>query len=170
MEEARARGDRPPDAALERPPMKDPDLAAIKVLLVDDDEHMLLLLNTMLNRLGMRDVRRSAGVAEAIKELQHAPADVVITDLHMSPLSGIDLVREIRQGDSLGWRDIRILMITGQPDLRHVEEAVRGGIDDFLVKPISPETLYARIVAVLKRREPRQSTEGGDRREPIPTA
>ncbi|MEX0815127.1 MAG: response regulator [Dongiaceae bacterium] len=150
--------------------MKDPDLAAIKVLLVDDDEHMLLLLNTMLNRLGMRDVRRSAGVAEAIKELQHAPADVVITDLHMSPLSGIDLVREIRQGDSLGWRDIRILMITGQPDLRHVEEAVRGGIDDFLVKPISPETLYARIVAVLKRREPRQSTEGGDRREPIPTA
>ncbi len=150
--------------------MKDPDLATLKVLLVDDDEHMLLLLNTMLNRLGMRDIRRSTGVAEAIRELQHAPVDVVITDLHMSPLSGIDLVREIRQGDSFGWRDIRILMITGQPDLRHVEEAVRGGIDDFLVKPISPETLYGRIVAVLERRDPRRSLDGGDRREPIPTA
>jgi len=91
---------------------------------------------------------RGGGPTDA--ELQHAPADVVITDLHTSPLSGIDLVREIRQGDSFGWRDIRILMITGQPDLRHVEEAVRGGIDDFLVKPILPKTLYGRIVAVLE--------------------
>src|SRR3990172_6108534 len=97
MEEARARGDRPPVAALERPPMKGPDLAAIRVLLVDDDEHMLKLLNTMLNRLGMRDVRRSTGVAEAIKELQHTPADVVITDLHMSRLSRLYLLPEIKQ-------------------------------------------------------------------------
>lgn len=94
--------------------------------------------------------RRSTGVAEALKELQHVPADLVVTDLYMSPQSGLELVREIRQGDSLGWRDIRILMIPGQPDLRNVDEAVRGGVDDFLVKPILPETFYGRIVAVLE--------------------
>jgi CheY-like chemotaxis protein len=130
MEEARARGDRPPDAALERPPMKDPDLAAIKVLLVDDDEHMLLLLNTMLNRLGMRDVRRSAGVAEAIKELQHAPADVVITGTCCRCPASTRCGK--RNYDCSSGATSASRMITGQPDLRHVEERW-GGIDDFLV-------------------------------------
>jgi CheY-like chemotaxis protein len=124
-------------------------LNRINVLVVDDDRHMCGLLKTMLHSIGIRQVKLAIDAAEAFHELRFFMADVIITDLNMSPLDGIEFTRMIRHSPDVANRDTRIIMLTGHPEMRWVFEARRAGVNDFLAKPISIERLHTRLRRVL---------------------
>lgn len=130
------------------------ELNRVKVLVVDDNKHMLNLLKTMLHACSVREMRLSADPAEAFRELRGFSADLVITDWNMEPLDGLEFARLLRTGSDSPDKQIPIIMLTGQPDVARVLEAKGAGVDGFLAKPVSIKTLRERMVTVLLAKKP----------------
>jgi DNA-binding response OmpR family regulator len=121
------------------------------VLVVDDDEEIAQALQRSLRMEGYEV--RVAG--DGVAALDHAHAflpDVVLLDLGLPKLDGIDVARELRQRD-----DVAILMLTARDGLEHRVKGLDTGADDYLVKPFERQELLARMRALLRRRPPRGS-------------
>ena len=116
------------------------------ILAVDDSPDTLELLQRHLKPAG-HIVIAAAGAEEAARLLKETPFNLVITDMKMPKISGLDLIRHIRDN----FKDIGILMITGYPSIGSAVEAVRLGADDYLAKPFNPRELVARLRAILRR-------------------
>lgn len=124
------------------------DLSSLTVLLVDDNMEMRKLLRVLLNTLKVGPIIEADAATEALRVLHEMPIDLVITDLHMDPVSGLDLVRMVRKGDDSANPRVPIIMLTGHTDIHLVEEARDVGIDEFIAKPVSTQALYDRIIEI----------------------
>jgi DNA-binding NtrC family response regulator len=102
------------------------------ILVVDDSVNTLEVLQRNLISAGYH-VFTASGVAEAIEILNRTKLDLVITDLKMPKVSGMDLVRHIREN----FRDTEVMMITGYPSIEGAVEAVKTGAEEFLAKPFT---------------------------------
>lgn len=141
--------------------MRDEKLRQTKVLVVDDNEHTLDMVKRILRGVGIRQVATAQGALEALKELRSNPADVMITDLVMDPVDGLMLVNLIRTADDSPNRQLPIIMLTGYLDAENEAEARKVGVNAFLSKPISAQTLREQIASVLASRA-MQWTAGGE--------
>ena len=133
------------------------DAAPERILVVDDAPETLELLQRNLAAHDYQ-VFTAAGVPEALRILDNASVDLVITDLKMPQVSGLDLARHIR--DNL--RDTEVMIITGYPTIQGAVTAVKLGAQDYLTKPFTDEELLSavrRILDVLKTR--RNAQNGG---------
>ncbi len=143
------------------------DLSSLSVLLIDDNANMRRVLRALLSTLKTGPIIEVGSAVDALRVLQEIPVDLVVTDLQMEPVSGLDLVRMIRTGtDSLNSR-VPVIMLTGHTDLHLVEEARDVGIDEFVAKPVSVKALHNRIVEICENLRPfvRSATYvGPDRR------
>jgi len=120
------------------------------VLAVDDAPDTLELIERRLTAKRYR-VFTASSVAEAIRLLNSTPIDLVITDLKMPKVSGLDLVRHVRENLS----DTEVIMITGYPTIEGAVSAVKAGSQEYLTKPFTDEELVAavrRALEVLKAR------------------
>jgi DNA-binding response OmpR family regulator len=118
------------------------------VLVIDDDSSMLNVLSLILERAGFTP-RKASHPHEALKLLEELKPDLVITDLMMPDMNGIDLIRAIRklpnvQAVPILLRSYRIL------DQRHVKEALEAGANDVMQTVVVPRELLARVQALLK--------------------
>lgn len=143
------------------------DLSRLCVLVVDDNVHMRLIVKEILRSLGVGTVKEAADGADALKLLRVVPADIVIADLDMSPLDGLDMTRMIRTSKDSPNPLVPIIMLTGHTEAYRVRQARDAGVNEFLAKPISVKSLYSRIRAIIEN--PRQhvrsrSYVGPDRR------
>jgi DNA-binding response OmpR family regulator len=120
-------------------------------LIVDDNKHMRALVKTILHALGAKNCREASDGADAFKELRHFPADIIICDWNMSPLDGLDFVRLVRTGGDSPNPFVPIVMLTGHTELVKVIEARDSGVHEFLAKPISARSLYARIRIIIEK-------------------
>jgi len=98
-----------------------------RILVVDDSANTLEVLQRNLGAEGYQ-VLISSNVPEAIRVLDSNPIDLVITDLKMPKVSGLDLVRHIREN----FKDIEVMMITGYPSVEGAVEAVKTGAEEYL--------------------------------------
>lgn len=112
----------------------------LKALVVDDEEMMLDILEYILKSDGY-DITRVTDGDQAIKILDAEDFDLVITDLHMGPTSGLDVIRKTKDINP----DTIIIMITGGCNSSDEAEAFHCGVDDCLLKPFFPSDLRARI-------------------------
>jgi CheY-like chemotaxis protein len=138
----------------------------LRLLLVDDNHHMRLLLTEILRAIGVREVVEATNGAEALQALRNNPIDIVMTDLAMQPMDGIDLVRRLRGGDSPNPM-VPVIMITGHSTLRRVAEARDAGVTEFLSKPVTARGVIERINRVVEHPRPFVKTNsyfGPDRR------
>ncbi len=126
------------------------NLKLLKVLIVDDSHFMRRLLQSIVDALGIRDYQTVGTVASAYEELLRFPADVIITDLHMEPQSGFDLIREIRMGSKGSNPFVPIIMLSGHTESHRIAYARDIGATEFLAKPISAKSLYSRIISVIE--------------------
>jgi len=115
-----------------------------RILVVDDAPETLELLNRNLTDTGY-DVRTATGVAQAIDILDRDRVDLVITDLKMPKVSGLDLVRHVRENCS----DTEVMMITGYPTIENAVTAVKAGSREYLTKPFTDEELLTAVQRVL---------------------
>lgn len=126
-----------------------------QILIVDDSASTLEVLQRNLSSLGYM-IFIAPGVAEAIKILENAEIDLVITDLKMPRVSGLDLVRHIREN----FVNTEVIIITGYATVQGAVDAVKIGAEDYLPKPFTDEELYSAVekaLSKLAKRKIRQS-------------
>lgn len=118
-----------------------------KVLLVDDDENVLAGFHRVLRKTFDLDVAQSG--SQALQALEHhGPYAVVVADMQMPGMNGVELLQKVREG----WPETVRLMLTGNQDQRTAIEAINHGqVFRFLTKPCSPEELAAMLVAALRQ-------------------
>jgi len=117
-----------------------------RILIVDDSANTLEVLQRNLTAEGYQ-VFTAPGVAEAIEILEGTALDLVVTDLKMPKVSGLDLVRHIREN----FKDTEVIMITGYPSIEGAVEAVKSGAEEFLAKPFTDTELLSAVGRVLDK-------------------
>jgi two-component system, OmpR family, response regulator MprA len=122
-----------------------------RVLVVEDDEEIALVLQRSL-RLEGYEVRIAGDGEVALDQAAAFNPDLVILDLGLPKLDGIEVARRLRAAD-----DVPILMLTARDALESRVEGLDSGADDYLVKPFERQELLARLRALLRRRPPRGS-------------
>jgi DNA-binding response OmpR family regulator len=122
-----------------------------RVLVVEDDEDIAQALQRSLRMEGY-DVRTAADGHAALEQGRSFAPDLVILDLGLPQLDGIDVAKALRDGD-----DVPILILTARDAVESRVEGLDAGADDYLVKPFERQELLARMRALLRRRPPRGS-------------
>jgi two-component system, chemotaxis family, chemotaxis protein CheY len=141
-------------------------VSELKVLIVDDELSMRKVTRALLQAIGIReihDANNGTGGLDLIR--MHAP-DIVILDWEMPSPNGPDFVRAVRSPGEFPFPDVPIIMLTGHSEHACVVEAMRLGINEYLLKPVSSTALLARIVSIL--RKPRPMVKQGDYYGPAP--
>jgi len=139
----------------------------LNILLVDDNQHMRVLLSEILRAIGVRHVFEAGDGAEALQIMRGHPIDIVMTDLAMQPLDGIDFVRLLRNSQDSPNPMVPVIMITGHSTMRRVGEARDVGVTEFLSKPVTARGVIERIGRVVDHPRAFVRTEsyfGPDRR------
>lgn len=129
-------------------------LSRQRVLFADDDASVRALMRTILASLGVEAVRIVASGAEALDEVAAFQPTVLISDWHMEPMNGLDLLELIRGGQTSLPREAKVIFLTSEPGIKAVGKVIRRGVDHFLVKPFSQDVI-ARALAKVAVRAPR---------------
>ncbi|MDP3024890.1 MAG: sigma-54 dependent transcriptional regulator [candidate division Zixibacteria bacterium] len=129
-----------------------PDSKKESLLVVDDTPNTLELLQRKLTSQGYQ-VYTAPDVAQAIKILESTPVDLVITDLKMPKVSGLDLVRHIREN----LKDTEVMMITGYATIEGAVKAIKIGAEEYLAKPFTDEELFSAVRRVLAKLQSRRA-------------
>ena len=129
------------------------------ILVVDDEPDISALLAYHLARESYR-VRTAATGLEAMRAIASEPPDLVVLDLMLPELSGLEVLSEIRARPEL--HDVAVILLTARREERDRLEGLRLGADDYVSKPFSPQELVLRVAAVLRRvRQPPPASAGG---------
>lgn len=126
----------------------------IKILLVDDNHHMRVLLTEILRAIGVKYVFEAGDGAEALQIMRTHQIDVVMTDLAMQPLDGIDFVRLLRNSPDSPNQMAPVIMITGHSTSRRVAGARDAGVNEFLAKPVTARGVIERIGEIVEHPRP----------------
>ncbi len=126
----------------------------LKILLVDDNQHMRMLLTEILRALGVRQIFEAMDGAEALQLMREVEMDLIMTDLTMGPLDGIDFVNLLRNSPDSPGPFTPVIMITGHSTMRRVAEARDAGVNEFLAKPVTARGVIHRINLIIEH--PRQ--------------
>jgi DNA-binding NtrC family response regulator len=124
------------------------------LLIVDDAKDTLEVLQRNLSSQGYK-IFTATSVAEAINILKATPVDLVITDLKMPEVSGMDLVRHVREN----LKDTEVMMITGYPSIEGAVAAVKTGAEEYLAKPFSAEELLSAVRHTLDKLHTRRAVQ-----------
>ncbi|TET67832.1 MAG: sigma-54-dependent Fis family transcriptional regulator [Candidatus Zixiibacteriota bacterium] len=134
-----------------------------RILVVDDSEQTLEVLQRNLTSKGYR-VFTAASVGEAIRVLENTTVDLVVTDLKMPRVSGIDLIRHVREN----YKDTEIMTITGYPSIEGAVKAIKTGAEEYLTKPFTDEELFSAVRRTLDKLHLRRL--GAARLQKMPSA
>ncbi len=114
--------------------------------MVDDSPETLEIIKRNLKDKGYF-VFTSSNVTDAIRFLNDTPVDVVVTDLRMPQINGIELVKYIREN----CKDTEVLVITGFPSVKSAVEAIKSGAEEYLTKPFTDEELFSSVEKVFNK-------------------
>lgn len=126
------------------------DLTTLVVLVVEDNEFIRLMLRKYLGDFGFRKIFEAADGTEAIKLLDKKP-DIIICDIHMEPMDGFGFVKHIRALEAPA-NKVPVIFLTGDAHVDQVQGAIDLAVDAYLLKPVTPENLKSRILALLTRK------------------
>ena len=119
----------------------------MKVLIVDDYGTMRRIIRDLLSQIGYNDVDEASTGREALEKLRTVHYGLVISDWNMEPMTGYDLLKEVRADAQL--RDTPFIIVTAEAQRDNLAAAQRLGVDDCLVKPFSATTLMSTITGAV---------------------
>jgi len=124
----------------------------MKILVVDDSSTMRRIIVNTLARLGYKDVIQAADGVEAWEALQkNDDIGVVITDWNMPNMNGLELVKKIRAQEK--YKLMPIIMVTTEGGKKEVIIALKAGVNNYIVKPFTPQVLKEKLEGVLGKNE-----------------
>ena len=121
-------------------------------LVVDDMEGMRRILTNSLNQIGVKTVITAVNGAEAWRIIQAQPVDVVISDWNMPVMTGLDLLKKIRE--STQHANLPVLMMTAETERHQVQIAIEAGVSGYMVKPFNVGALESKIKRVIEQPRP----------------
>ncbi|HHJ63802.1 MAG TPA: response regulator [Aquifex aeolicus] len=120
----------------------------IRILVVDDMSTMRRIIKTILNQLGYSNIEEAENGKQALAKLKKEKFDFVITDWNMPEMDGLTLVKEIRSDEEL--KALPVLMVTAEAKKENVMEALKAGVNNYIVKPFTPEVLKEKMEKIFK--------------------
>jgi len=120
-----------------------------KVLVVDDEYHTRKTIRALLLAMGCTRIHEAADGAGGLDAIRAVLPDVVLLDWDMPGVDGVEFVKRLRTERAYPHRNVPIIMLIGHGERSRVLEAVRSGVHEFLLKPVSRAALKARMLSVL---------------------
>ena len=128
----------------------------MNVLIVDDYKTMLRIIENLLKQLGFKNVVQATDGSAALKILREMPVGLVISDWNMQPMTGLQLLKEVRADDRL--KPTPFIMITAESKTENVIAAKQAGVSNYIVKPFNAQTLKSKIEAVFGADQPQDQS------------
>ena len=117
------------------------------ILIVDDYKTMLRIIRNLLKQLDFNNVDEASDGSEALKLLREKDFKLVISDWNMEPMTGLQLLREVRSDIKL--KELPFIMVTAESKTENVIAAKEAGVSNYIVKPFNAETLKQKLVTVI---------------------
>jgi two-component system, chemotaxis family, chemotaxis protein CheY len=135
------------------------EVAALSVLVVEDNAHMRKLVCSLLKALGGIETMEAGSTGQAWDVVQKRRPDVIVLDWMLGEESGIHFARKLRAQSTSPTPFVPIIMLTAYSSAEHVREARDAGVNEFLVKPVSVAAIYSRLLMVTQNPRPYIRTE-----------
>ena len=119
----------------------------MNILIVDDYKTMLRIIRNLLRQLGFVNIEEATDGSMALQMLRGGNFGLVISDWNMEPMTGLQLLREVRADAKL--KPTPFIMVTAESKSENVIAAKEAGVSNYIVKPFNAETLQAKMVSVL---------------------
>ena len=119
----------------------------MKVLVVDDYKTMTRIIRNLLKQIDVNDSDEASDGVEALAKLRAGTFDLVISDWNMQPMTGLDLLKEVRADSRL--KQTPFIMVTAESKTENVVAAKQAGVSNYIVKPFNAETLRDKIAKVM---------------------
>lgn len=117
------------------------------VLVVDDYQTMIRIIRNLLIQLGFKNIEDAKDGRQALEKLNGGKFGLVISDWNMEPMTGYELLQQVRASDSL--KTTPFIMITAESKTENVIAAKKAGVSNYIVKPFNAETLKGKLKTVL---------------------
>ena len=144
-------GPTPSVAGPVRPLAEELDLGEKSVLVIDDEVSARLIIRSLLEKRGF-DVIEAADGLEALDRMRaHGPIGLVVVDLNMPRMDGLELIWELRAEQE--WANLPVIVVTGEGDEILEMQLIEEGADDYVRKPVDPRLFLARVEATIRRFE-----------------
>lgn len=122
-------------------------MADLKIIAVDDSPTMRRIIINTLKRAGFEDVIEASDGKDALAKMKVEKVNFVITDWNMPEMDGLTFVSTLRSSDE--FKSLPVLMVTTRSVKEDIVEAMKAGVNNYIVKPFTPETLKAKIDQIL---------------------
>ena len=120
----------------------------MKLLVVDDSSTMRRIIKNTLARLGYKDILEGADGVEGWAQIDQNPdVEMLITDWNMPEMNGLELVKKVRADER--FKDLPIIMVTTEGGKAEVITALKAGVNNYIVKPFTPQVLKEKLGAVM---------------------
>ena len=119
---------------------------SMSILVVDDYNTMIRIIRNLLRQLGFVDIDDASDGSAALSKMQHKKYGLVISDWNMEPMTGYDLLKQVRADQNLNATPF--IMITAESKTENVIAAKQAGVNNYIVKPFNADTLKSKIDAV----------------------
>ena len=124
-----------------------PNVAALKVLIVDDQKSVRQVTRMTLEEIGVRHIHEAEDGVKAIDTASLQPLDLIISDYNMPEMDGLGLLRAVRGHPAA--RRVPFILVTGRGDKELVTKAAQAGANNYVVKPFTAEILRQKIEQVI---------------------
>ena len=116
----------------------------LRVLILDDSKTMQRIISNTIKRIGVKDFTLCLNGLEGIEAFKSGEYDIILTDWNMPEMNGLEFVKWVRKED----QDIPIVMITTEGGKVEVITALKAGVNNYIVKPFTPQVLKEKLSAV----------------------
>ena len=113
------------------------------IITVDDSSTMRRIIKNTLQKLGFETILEAGNGVEALEVMSKNKVDMIVTDWNMPEMDGLTFVKAVRAKDE--YKDLPILMITTEAAKEDILTALRSGVNNYVVKPFTPETLQEKV-------------------------
>jgi len=124
----------------------------LKVLVVDDFPTMRRIIKNLLKQIGFENIDEAEDGVQALGKLRGGNYGLVVSDWNMPNMEGIDLLRNVRQ-EAGPLKDVPFLMVTAEAEKEKVIEAIKAGVDNYIVKPFTAETLKEKLEKIAAKKK-----------------
>ena len=118
----------------------------IKILIVDDFSTMRKIIRNILTQLGFKNILEADDGTTALEILKKEKVDLIISDWNMPKMSGLELLKAVRSDENL--KDVPFVMVTAEAQKENILEAIKYKVNQYIVKPFTPETLKEKLEKV----------------------
>lgn len=128
----------------------------IKVLVVDDFPTMRRIVKNLLKQLGFENIEEAENGEDGLRKLRSSEYGLVVADWNMPVMDGLQFLKSVRSDPKL--KDIPFLMVTAEAEKEKVIEAIKSGVDNYIVKPFTGEVLKEKLEKIAQKKP---SLKGG---------